>query len=147
VFRQLGFALGIAVLTTTFFSALNSTLQHNLRATGMPAAQSEQFSRAVTKSAGAAVDALAAHPQTTFAAAARAAMTTPSPQLPGRRLPAHRARRDRTIPSAPLTETRHGMHPARTGTARSDPPAHAPPPHLTSAHRLKTKVAVIHPAE
>ena len=76
VFRQLGFALGIAVLTTTFFSALNSTLQHNLRATGMPAAQSDEFSRAVTKSAGAAIDALAAHPQTTFVAdAARAAMT------------------------------------------------------------------------
>jgi Na+/melibiose symporter-like transporter len=75
VFRQLGSALGIAVLTTTFFSALGSRLSAELTTSGMPADQSEKLTRAVVASAGAAIDGLAAQPQTApVAVAAREAM-------------------------------------------------------------------------
>jgi EmrB/QacA subfamily drug resistance transporter len=75
VFRQLGSALGIAVLTTTFFSVLGSRLSTELTTSGMPDGQVDQMTRAVVGSAGAAIDGLAAQPQTAaVAAAARAAM-------------------------------------------------------------------------
>ncbi|WP_319446226.1 MULTISPECIES: DHA2 family efflux MFS transporter permease subunit [unclassified Mycobacterium] len=75
VFRQLGSALGIAVLTTTFFSVLGSRLSGELAASGVPAGQADQLTRAVVGSAGAAIDGLAAQPQTAAVAdAARAAM-------------------------------------------------------------------------
>ena len=75
-FRQLGSALGIAVLTTTFFSALGSTLKTNLTAQGTPPEQADGLTRAVTDSAGAAIEGLAAQPHTQFVAdAARDAMT------------------------------------------------------------------------
>ena len=75
VFRQLGSALGIAVLTTTFFSVLGSRLSSDLAASGVPAGQADQLTRAVVGSAGAAIDGLAAQPQTAAVAdAARAAM-------------------------------------------------------------------------
>ncbi|BBY97582.1 DHA2 family efflux MFS transporter permease subunit [Mycolicibacterium fallax] len=71
-FRQLGSALGIAVITTTFFSVLQSMLSRNLG----PVPGSETFTRAVTDSAGAAIGGLGANPQTAFVAdAARDAMT------------------------------------------------------------------------
>jgi EmrB/QacA subfamily drug resistance transporter len=76
VFRQLGSALGIAVLTTTFFSLLSSTLRGDLATSGMPAAQADELTRGVTKSAGAAIEGLAAQPNTAFVAdMARSAMT------------------------------------------------------------------------
>jgi EmrB/QacA subfamily drug resistance transporter len=76
VFRQLGSALGIAVLTTTFFSLLSSTLRGDLATSGLPAPQSDELTHVVTSSAGAAIEGLAAAPQTAFVAdAARAAMT------------------------------------------------------------------------
>ena len=75
VFRQLGSALGIAVLTTTFFSVLGSRLGAALEASGVPATQAGDLTRAVVTSAGAAIDGLAAQPQTVgVAEAARAAM-------------------------------------------------------------------------
>jgi EmrB/QacA subfamily drug resistance transporter len=75
VFRQLGSALGIAVLTTTFFSVLGSRLSGELATSGVPAGQADQLTRAVVGSAGAAIDGLAAQPQTAAVAdAARAAM-------------------------------------------------------------------------
>lgn len=75
-FRQLGSALGIAVLTTTFFSALGSTLKANLTALGTPPQQADGLTRAVSDSAGAAIEGLAAQPDTQFVAdAARDAMT------------------------------------------------------------------------
>jgi EmrB/QacA subfamily drug resistance transporter len=75
VFRQLGSALGIAVLTTTFFSVLGSRLSSDLATSGVPAGQADQLTRAVVGSAGAAIDGLAAQPQTAAVAdAARAAM-------------------------------------------------------------------------
>jgi EmrB/QacA subfamily drug resistance transporter len=75
VFRQLGSALGIAVLTTTFFSVLGTRLGAELTATGVPAGQADQLTRAVVGSAGAAIDGLAAQPQTAAVAdAARQAM-------------------------------------------------------------------------
>ncbi|MFC8583012.1 DHA2 family efflux MFS transporter permease subunit [Streptomyces sp. NPDC057217] len=75
-FRQLGSALGIAALTTVFFSSLSTKLHDRLTGMGLPAGQAEQFSGAVTDSAGAAIGPLAANPQTTAVAdAARAAMT------------------------------------------------------------------------
>lgn len=75
VFRQLGSALGIAVLTTTFFSVLGSRLSTELTTSGIPAGQADQLTRAVVGSAGAAIDGLAAQPQTAAVAdAARAAM-------------------------------------------------------------------------
>lgn len=75
VFRQLGSALGIAVLTTTFFSVLGTRLGDGLVASGVPATQSADLTRAVVGSAGAAIDGLAAAPQTVGVAdAARQAM-------------------------------------------------------------------------
>ncbi|MET7900526.1 MFS transporter [Streptomyces sp. NPDC005355] len=75
-FRQLGSALGIAVLTTVFFTTLGSKLHNRLTGTGMSTAQSDKLTRTVTDSAGAAIDLQAAHPQTASAAdAAHAAMT------------------------------------------------------------------------
>ncbi|MWK36240.1 DHA2 family efflux MFS transporter permease subunit [Actinomadura sp. J1-007] len=75
-FRQLGSALGIAVLTTVFFTSLGSDLEERLAASGLPAERSEQLARAVTDSAGAAIAPLAARPETAGAAeAARSAMT------------------------------------------------------------------------
>ncbi|MEU6999840.1 DHA2 family efflux MFS transporter permease subunit [Nonomuraea sp. NPDC046570] len=74
--RELGFALGIAVLTTVFFSTLGARLGQILTATGMPAAQAERFAGTVTDSAGAAIASLASDPQTAaVAGAARVAMT------------------------------------------------------------------------
>lgn len=75
-FRQLGSALGIAVLTTVFFTTLGSRLSERLDGTGLTGAQAEKFTGAVTDSAGAAIGPLASHPQTAFVAdAARSAMT------------------------------------------------------------------------
>ncbi|TCN53376.1 EmrB/QacA subfamily drug resistance transporter [Rhodococcus sp. SMB37] len=75
-FRQLGSALGIAALTTVFFSTLSSNLRARLSDAGLPADQVARFGDAVTDSAGAAIDPLAANPATAFIAdAAREAMT------------------------------------------------------------------------
>ena len=75
-FRQLGSALGIAALTTVFFSSLGSTLHGKLTDAGVPAADATTLSNAVTDSAGAVIKGLAAQPETVFAAdAAREAMT------------------------------------------------------------------------
>ncbi|MGW0810308.1 MFS transporter [Nonomuraea sp. NPDC002799] len=75
-FRQLGSALGIAVLFTVFFTALGTNLQDTLTTSGLPVAQSEQLARTVTDSAGAAIAPLAADPNTAaVAVAAREAMT------------------------------------------------------------------------
>ncbi len=75
-FRQLGSALGIAVLTTVFFSTLGNTLRDKLVDAGTPLAQAKELSNAVTDSAGAAIAPLAANPATlSVAEAARDAMT------------------------------------------------------------------------
>ena len=74
--RQLGSAMGIAVLTTVFFTTLSTRLHGRLTDAGLSAAQSGTFTRAVTDSAGAAIGPLATHPQTApVAEAARSAMT------------------------------------------------------------------------
>jgi EmrB/QacA subfamily drug resistance transporter len=75
VFRQLGSALGIAVLTTAFFSVLGTRINAELTTSGLPAGQADRLTNAVVGSAGAAIDGLAAAPQTAAVAdAARAAM-------------------------------------------------------------------------
>ena len=75
VFRQLGSALGIAVLTTTFFSVLGTRLSAELTSAGLPIDNANQLASAVVGSAGAAIDGLAAQPQTVaVAVAAREAM-------------------------------------------------------------------------
>ncbi|MCT2592877.1 MFS transporter [Streptomyces sp. N2-109] len=79
--RELGSALGIALLTTLFFSTLASGLRERLTGDGfagggLTAREAEQFGAVVTDSAGSAIPALAADPRTAAAAdAARAAMT------------------------------------------------------------------------
>lgn len=71
-FRQLGSALGIAVLTTTFFTTLGARLRDSLA--GVPDA--DALARSVTDSAGGAIAGYAGRPETEFVAdAARAAMT------------------------------------------------------------------------
>lgn len=71
-FRQLGSALGIAVLTTTFFTTLGSQVRDSL--TGVPDA--EMLARSITHSAGGAIAGFASLPETEFVAdAARDAMT------------------------------------------------------------------------
>ncbi|MFF3063513.1 MFS transporter [Oerskovia sp. NPDC057915] len=75
-FRQLGSALGIAALTTVFFSVLSSDLRARLTEAGASADQVVAWGDAVTDSAGAAIAPLAADPATAFVAdAAREAMT------------------------------------------------------------------------
>ncbi|MFF2086191.1 MFS transporter [Nocardia sp. NPDC058176] len=76
-FRQLGSALGIALLTTVFFTTLSSQVDSDLTAAGTPPAQAQQFSHAITSSAGAAIEGFAAQPETReIAEAGRTAMTT-----------------------------------------------------------------------
>ncbi|QLY34279.1 MFS transporter [Nocardia huaxiensis] len=75
-FRQLGSALGIAVLTTVFFTALGSQVTDRLTADGMATVQAEQHAHAITDSAGAAIEGYAAQPQTEqIAEVGRTAMT------------------------------------------------------------------------
>lgn len=75
-FRQLGSALGIAILTTVFFTTLGSQVTDRLTADGMPATQAEQHAHTITDSAGAAIEGYAAQPQTQpVADAGRVAMT------------------------------------------------------------------------
>lgn len=75
-FRQLGSALGIAVLMTVFFSTLTDTLHGRLVDQGLAPAEAAKFSDGVTDSAGAAIQALAQNPATVAVAdAARDAMS------------------------------------------------------------------------
>ncbi|MCX5112504.1 MFS transporter [Streptomyces sp. NBC_00378] len=72
--RQLGSALGIAVLTSTFFTALASDLSDRLAQQGTPGA--DQLASAVSDSAGAMISGLSQNPETeSAAAAARDAMS------------------------------------------------------------------------
>ncbi|GAA2614840.1 DHA2 family efflux MFS transporter permease subunit [Paractinoplanes durhamensis] len=74
-FRQLGSALGIAVLTTVFFSALGRDVKDTLSGGPIPSDQIDRFAATVTDSAGAAIAPLAADPATAAVAdAARDAM-------------------------------------------------------------------------
>ncbi|WP_328393575.1 MFS transporter [Nocardia sp. NBC_00416] len=75
-FRQLGSALGIAILTTVFFTTLGSQVTEHLTADGMPTVRAEQNAHAITDSAGASIEGFAAQPQTApIAEAGRIAMT------------------------------------------------------------------------
>lgn len=72
--RQLGSALGIAILTSTFFTALDSDLSERLTQQGRPDAH--ELSSAVSDSAGAMISGLSRTPETASAAdAARDAMS------------------------------------------------------------------------
>ncbi len=74
-FRQLGSALGIAVLTTVFYSILGKDVKSGLADSGLPHAQIDQFANAVTQSAGAVIQPFAANSATAQVAdAARDAM-------------------------------------------------------------------------
>ncbi|MER6197323.1 MFS transporter [Streptomyces sp. NPDC001586] len=66
--RQLGSALGIAILTSTFFTALDSDLSERLARQGTPNA--DELSSAVSDSAGAMISGLSENPATAQAAAA-----------------------------------------------------------------------------
>lgn len=75
-FRQLGSALGIAVLTTVFFTTLSGQVNDRLTADGTSSAQASEYAHAITDSAGAAIEGFAAQPQTApVAEAGRVAMT------------------------------------------------------------------------
>lgn len=70
-----GPALGIAVLTTLFFSTLASGLTDRLTRDGVATDAAERLGGVVTDSAGSVIDTLAAQPRTASAAeAAREAM-------------------------------------------------------------------------
>lgn len=72
--RQLGSALGIAILTSTFFTALDSDLSERLARQGTP--EADALSSAVSGSAGAMISELSQNPETVSAAdAARDAMS------------------------------------------------------------------------
>ncbi|MGW1978226.1 MFS transporter [Streptomyces sp. NPDC001889] len=74
--RELGAALGIAVLTTLFFSRLGSGLEDRIAGTGLTDRDAERLGAEVTESAGSVIPALAAEPGTAAAAGvAREAMT------------------------------------------------------------------------
>jgi hypothetical protein len=66
--RQLGSALGIAVLGTLLVTSLGFGLQDRLDSSGMPPAASQQVVEIVRGSAGAAIPALAASPHGAAAA-------------------------------------------------------------------------------
>ncbi|MFH9296082.1 MFS transporter [Streptomyces sp. NPDC017520] len=73
--RELGSALGIALLTTLFFSTLASGMTERLTRDGVPADEAERLGSVVTESAGSVIETLAAEPRTASAAqAAREAM-------------------------------------------------------------------------
>ncbi|OWA20685.1 MFS transporter [Streptomyces sp. CS057] len=73
--RELGSALGIALLTTLFFSTLASGMTDRLIREGVPAGEAERLGGVVTDSAGSVIGTLAAEPRTAAAAeAAREAM-------------------------------------------------------------------------
>ncbi|MBZ4320479.1 MFS transporter [Streptomyces sp. SCA2-4] len=72
-FRQLGSALGIAVLTTVFFTTLGTGLRTRLTADGTPAPQADAIAATITDSAGATTTSV---PSTTrITDTAHAAMT------------------------------------------------------------------------
>lgn len=62
--RQIGSALGIAVLGTVLFGAAAAVLDGSLEARGVPAAQRDQVISAVVDSSGAAIAGLEADPRT-----------------------------------------------------------------------------------
>ncbi len=73
--RELGSALGIALLTTLFFSTLASGVTDRLTRDGLATDEAERIGGVKTDSAGSVIDALAAEPRTASAAeAAREAM-------------------------------------------------------------------------
>ncbi|MEU4651229.1 DHA2 family efflux MFS transporter permease subunit [Nocardia fluminea] len=73
--RELGSALGIAVLTTVYFSTVGTDLRHRLSDAGLPESEARQWASTVTDSAGSVTGALAEDPRTLpIADAARAAM-------------------------------------------------------------------------
>jgi len=74
--RQLGAALGVAILGTVLFSTTGTVLAGSLADRGMPAPQSDQIVARVVDSAGAAIPGLTQSPQTEDVAAdARAAFS------------------------------------------------------------------------
>lgn len=73
--RELGSALGIALLTTLFFSTLASGMTDRLTREGVAAEEAERLGDVVTESAGSVIGAFAEEPRTASAAeAAREAM-------------------------------------------------------------------------
>ena len=62
--RQVGSALGIAVLGTVLFVSAGNALSSGLSDQGVPPAAADQLVNAVVDSAGAAIPQLAANPQT-----------------------------------------------------------------------------------
>ncbi|GEE00120.1 MFS transporter [Gordonia spumicola] len=75
-FRQLGSALGIAILTTVFFTTLGSRVSDQLASDGMDVADAGRNADTITASAGAAIEGFAARPGTAaIADAGRTAMT------------------------------------------------------------------------
>lgn len=72
-FRQLGSALGVAVLGTLLLTTLGTSTSSRLADAGVPATQSDQVVQAVTRSAGSAIPGLQANPTTAPAGDAAAA--------------------------------------------------------------------------
>jgi EmrB/QacA subfamily drug resistance transporter len=66
-FRQLGSALGVAVLGTVLFTTLGTSTDSGLAADGVPAAQRQQLVHAVTSSAGSVIPGLQAESSTASA--------------------------------------------------------------------------------
>jgi MFS family permease len=75
--RQIGSALGIAILGTILFSVLGSQLRSELASSGLPSAAQAAIVTSVKDSAGASIPALKARPATAAAAAdAQRALST-----------------------------------------------------------------------
>jgi len=71
-FRQLGSALGVAILGTLLITTLGTATAKNLQATSVPAAVQPHIVAAVKQSAGSAIPAIRSNPTTTQAGAAAA---------------------------------------------------------------------------
>ena len=72
-FRQLGSALGVAILGTLLITSLGKSTSANLADTGLPPATQDSVTHVVTESAGAAIPSLQAKPETQAAGDAAAA--------------------------------------------------------------------------
>ena len=95
--RQVGSALGIAILGTVLFPTLANRFDSALTDLGVPEAQRVQLVDAVESSAGAVIPGLAANPATATVAAARGGRLHrrhPAVCPRGGRLPRHRAGRE-----------------------------------------------------
>jgi predicted MFS family arabinose efflux permease len=124
--RQVGSALGVAILGTVLFATTGAVLAASLDDSGLPAAQRDQIVNAVVDSAGGAIAGLAENPATaSFADDAKAAFST------GTRIAAFTAAGFLVVGLAATAALGRGRRPDEVDEVPAEqaaPPAPAPSP-------------------